>query len=205
MQGAFVVGGGVGVVAERLAGGAAHDQQVRREEIGAVAEGEARVCLARGGGRVLGGEGEPRQPEVGVLEERPPRLGHRAGASDDRRQNPAGAEPIAAIDQLVRLAVPGGNPLDRATYFTNFTGRVGNLGRNTLIGPDYLTLDTRLSKFIRIHNTKIEGFVEAFNVTNRVNLGVPTGNLRSASFGTSTALAQGAASRQVELGFRFDF
>ena len=103
------------------------------------------------------------------------------------------------------LAIPGGDPLDRATYSANFTGRVGNLGRNTVIGPDYLTLDARVSKFIRIQRMKIEGFVEAFNVTNRVNFGAPVGNIRSATFGKSTALATNAASRQVEIGFRVDF
>jgi Carboxypeptidase regulatory-like domain/TonB dependent receptor len=103
------------------------------------------------------------------------------------------------------LAVPGGDPLDRATYSTNFTGRVGNLGRNTVIGPNYLTLDARLSKFIRIQRMKIEGFLEAFNVTNRVNFGSPTGNLRSSTFGRSTGLASGATPRQVEIGFRVDF
>ncbi len=103
------------------------------------------------------------------------------------------------------LALPDGNPLDRATYSTNFTGRGGNLGRNTVIGPNYVTLDARVSKFVRIQRTRIEAFVEAFNLTNRVNLGTPVGNLRSASFGTSTGLASGANSRQVELGFRVDF
>lgn len=103
------------------------------------------------------------------------------------------------------LAVPGGDPLDRATYSTNFTGRVGNLGRNTIIGPDYVTLDARVSKFVRIQRMKIEAFVEAFNVTNRVNFGSPVGNLRSGSFGKPTGLASGAAPRQVELGFRVDF
>ena len=87
----------------------------------------------------------------------------------------------------------------------NFTGRVGNLGRNTIIGPDYLTLDVRVSKFVRIQRMKIEGFAEAFNVTNRVNFGSPTGNIRSGTFGKPTALASGAAPRQVELGFRLDF
>ena len=103
------------------------------------------------------------------------------------------------------LAIPGGDPYDRATYSANFTGRVGNLGRNTVIGPDYLTLDVRVSKFVRIQRIKIEGFAEAFNVTNRVNYGAPTGNIRSANFGKSTALAskcRAAASRD-RLPLRF--
>jgi hypothetical protein len=101
------------------------------------------------------------------------------------------------------LAVPGGNPLDRSTYFADFTGRVGNLGRNANIGNPFYSLDMRVSKYIQLPNMRLEGFVEAFNLTNRVNLGNPTGNLRSSSFGQSTSI-QGQM-RQVELGFRLDF
>jgi hypothetical protein len=101
------------------------------------------------------------------------------------------------------LAIPGGNPLDRATYFADFTGRVGNLGRNTNIGPAYAAFDMRVSKFFQLSRLRLETFLEAFNATDRVNLGTTQGNLRSASFGQSTAI-QGTP-RQVEIGFRLDF
>ena len=101
------------------------------------------------------------------------------------------------------LAVPGGDPTDRATYSTAFTGRVGNLSRNSAIGPGFFRLDARLSKIVRFGTRRLEGFVEGFNLTNRVNLGGPTGNLRSANFGRSTAIT--GTMRQVELGVRFDF
>ena len=101
------------------------------------------------------------------------------------------------------LAVAGGDPLDRATYFSGFTGRVGNLSRNSVIGPGFFRLDARLSKIVRFGTRRVEGFVEGFNLTNRVNLGGPTGNLRSANFGRSTAIT--GTMRQVELGVRFDF
>ena len=103
------------------------------------------------------------------------------------------------------LAVPGGNPLDKATYAAAFTRRVGNLPRNYNRGPRYFSLDMRLSKHLALPRTKIELFAEAFNVTNFVNLGTPVGNLRSATFGQSTGLAGGAAPRQIELGFRVNF
>jgi hypothetical protein len=102
------------------------------------------------------------------------------------------------------LAVPGGNPLSKSTYDVNFVGN-GNLGRNTLRGPNYFVLDARLSKFVTLRRTRVELFAEAFNFTNYVNLGIPTGNLRSSTFGQSTALANGAAPRRVELGFRVNF
>lgn len=103
------------------------------------------------------------------------------------------------------LAVPGGNPLDRATYFSGFTGRAGNLGRNTNTGPAFLQVDFRVSKFVRVKRTSVEGFIEAFNVLNRANLGLPVGVLTSASFGRPTGLATGATPRQLELGVRFNF
>jgi hypothetical protein len=101
------------------------------------------------------------------------------------------------------LAVPGGDPRDRNTYFADFTNRVGNLGRNVNTGTAFYTLDTRVSKFFQLDRLRLEGFVEAFNITNRVNYGSPTGNLRSSSFGRPTGI-QGSM-RQVELGVRLDF
>ena len=101
------------------------------------------------------------------------------------------------------LAVPEGNPLDRATYFADFTNRSGNLGRNTNTGPSFVTIDTRLSKFVKMQRFRVEAFIEAFNLANKVNFGTPVGNLRSSTFGTPTSI-QGNQ-RQIELGFRLDF
>lgn len=103
------------------------------------------------------------------------------------------------------LAVPGGDPLNKATYFAAFTKRVGNLPRNYNRGPNYFSLDARLSKHVQLPRTRLELFAEAFNLTNFINYGVPNGNLRAATFGQSTALASGAAPRRIELGFRFNF
>jgi hypothetical protein len=101
------------------------------------------------------------------------------------------------------LAVVGGDPRDRNTYFADFTGRVGNLGRNVNTGTAFYTLDARVSKIVLIDRMRLEGFIEAFNVTNRINYGGPTGNLRSSTFGRPTGI-QGSM-RQVELGLRLDF
>lgn len=101
------------------------------------------------------------------------------------------------------LAVPGGDPLDRATYDANLTGRSGNLGRNTNIGARFFRLDARLSKFVQLRGVKFEAFVEGFNLTNRVNFARTNGNLRSANFGRATSIE--GDQRQVEIGFRFDF
>jgi len=101
------------------------------------------------------------------------------------------------------LRVPGGDPRDRNTYFADFTGRVGNLGRNVNTGNPFFTLDARVSKFVQLTRMRVEGFVEAFNLTNRVNFGNPNGNVRSSSFGRSTGIT--GTMRKVELGLRVDF
>jgi signal peptidase I len=102
------------------------------------------------------------------------------------------------------LADPNGDPLNPATYFADFTGRPGTLGRNTNIGGDFFRLDARVSKFVQLRNFKVEAFVEGFNLTNRVNFARTQGNLRSAAtFGRPTAIEGNM--RQVEIGFRFDF
>src|SRR5262249_52366441 len=108
------------------------------------------------------------------------------------------------INDRPDLAVPGGDPRSKTTYFAGFTGRVGNLPRNSAIGDPFMTVDARVSKVVKLpQRRRIEGFVEAFNVTNRVNFGQPVGNLRSSSFGMATSI-QGTP-RQVEVGLRFDF
>jgi hypothetical protein len=112
------------------------------------------------------------------------------------------------INDRPDLANPAGNPRDKATYDTNFTGRVGNLPRNFGQGPGYFEAHLRLSKFItlsRVSLDRLELFIEALNVTNHVNPNSPVGNLRSASFGSSSALNDDATPRQVELGFRLNF
>jgi outer membrane receptor protein involved in Fe transport len=110
-----------------------------------------------------------------------------------------------SVNDRPDLATPGGDPRDKATYSSNFSGRVGNLGRNANTGPRFLQVDLRLSKFVRVQRYSFEGFIEAFNLLNRANLGLPNGTLTSASFGRSTGLAAGASPRQLELGFRFNF
>ena len=110
-----------------------------------------------------------------------------------------------SVNDRPDLAAPGGDPTDKATYSTNFTGRVGNLARNANRGEAFAQLDLRLSKFVRFGRYSFEGFLEAFNALNRANLGTPNGTLTSSTFGSPTGLASGATPRQLELGFRFNF
>jgi hypothetical protein len=108
-----------------------------------------------------------------------------------------------AITDRPDLAVAGGDPFAKSTYFSGFSGRVGNLSRNSARGPDFATMDMRLSKMINVRRYRVEVFGEAFNLLNRTNRNNPSGNLLNSNFGKSTDIV--GTMRQVEFGFRFDF
>lgn len=63
--------------------------------------------------------------------------------------------------------------------------RPGALGRNAFRGPDFRTLDLRLSKAFQFGRRRIELIAEGFNVTNRVNYGGLTSSIQSRFFGLS--------------------
>jgi hypothetical protein len=107
------------------------------------------------------------------------------------------------------------------------------VGRNTLRLPDAANLDMRLSRSFRVsERVRLHGAVEAFNVTNRVNLSgvtqraflvgtavngvtplvfqnaatVATEGLNVQPFGTYTAAGTSQArERQVQMGLRLEF
>jgi len=92
-------------------------------------------------------------------------------------------------------------------------GTLGNLGRNTLRGPDFADLDFSLFRNIALHQEKykLQFRVEAFNILNHTNFGVQTTGIFS---GTNTTPLQSAeqllpptltTSRQLQLGVKFVF
>jgi hypothetical protein len=89
-------------------------------------------------------------------------------------------------------------PTDRSQPF-------GNAARNLAKGPSLFTLDMGLHKSVGIGagQSRLEFRIEAFNVTNKTNLGTPDGNLSNTTFGSITTLA--TTPRQVQLGLKFDF
>ncbi len=69
---------------------------------------------------------------------------------------------------------------DPTAFVLQPAGQLGNLGRGTLVGPDLKTVDLALLKRIpwaRLGNGgRVELRVEAFNVFNRANFGIPSLN-----------------------------
>jgi hypothetical protein len=106
-----------------------------------------------------------------------------------------------------------GNPdqyFDPAAFTLQDKGFLGNLGRNTLIGPGLVTLDGNLSRRIKMpHGSALELRVEGFNLLNRANFANPSGlsvfdasgPVKSAGRITSTL----TTSRQIQFGVRATF
>jgi len=83
--------------------------------------------------------------------------------------------------------------------------------RNAGIGPDFFSVNARVSRVFAIGpRMRVEGLVEAFNLTNRVNVVTVNGNFGagaypgqpSSTFGQATAVGD---PRTMQLGLRFRF
>jgi len=91
-----------------------------------------------------------------------------------------------------------------------FAGRFGNADKGSITGPGLYTIDMGLFKDFRIHgDTTLRIQVQAQNVTNHPNLGIPETDLSSPNYGRITSLAGGDGSplrsRIVVLGARLTF
>ena len=103
-----------------------------------------------------------------------------------------------------------------ATAFTlQGAGFLGNLGRNTLVGPKFFDFDLALAKNTRIKETmNVEFRAEAFNILNHPNFGLPVGTLFSAIDQNGNGIRNPTAgqitntvgtARQLQLALKFRF
>jgi hypothetical protein len=85
-------------------------------------------------------------------------------------------------------------------------GQPGNLGRNTYYGPGFANTNLNVVKRFPApflgEQGRVDFRAEFFNLFNRVNLGLPSGNISSSQFGRSTT-ALGA--RNTQFGLRLEF
>jgi hypothetical protein len=95
-------------------------------------------------------------------------------------------------------------------------GADGALGRNAGVGPNFFTVDLRVSRFIRFGNRSVEVLAEFFNLSNRVNQSIPftgntAGNVRSSQFylrrlARDEIMATSTFDPfQAQIGFRLNF
>jgi hypothetical protein len=89
-------------------------------------------------------------------------------------------------------------------------GTLGNLPRNTIIGPGYATWDGSLVRNVQLGaRRRIQLRFEAFNILNRANFGLParivfdSATTRVANAGEITSTVSSA--RQFQLGVKFEF
>jgi hypothetical protein len=99
---------------------------------------------------------------------------------------------------------------DPSAFLFPLAGTYGNVARNTLIGPGLFTLDAGLVKTFHLHGSQTATLrIEAFNLTNRANFGLPNpvafqaDGTYSGTAGVITALTTPA--RQMQLGLRYSF
>jgi len=110
-----------------------------------------------------------------------------------------------------------GSDINGDGHFTN--DRPPGAGRNSGIGPNYVSFDMRLSKSFRFgENTALQFTAEGFNITNRTNYAtvnnivgatlVPPFNVQgTASLSPSQPLGftSALAKREIQLGARLTF
>ncbi|MBI4446855.1 MAG: TonB-dependent receptor [Acidobacteria bacterium] len=106
---------------------------------------------------------------------------------------------------------------DTSAFQLQTPGYLGTLGRNTLVGPGFVSVDLALSRNIHISESqKISVRVEAFNLLNRSNFAPPqnSGTGGVIVFNSTDGLPVGNAgkifstvgsSRQLQLGLRWAF
>jgi hypothetical protein len=99
---------------------------------------------------------------------------------------------------------------DASAFTLPAPGFYGNTRRNSLRGPDLRVVDLAVSKDLRIERTTLQLRVEAFNLFNRANFGIPdatalfnTDGTRRSGVGRITSTATPA--RQVQLGLKVIF
>jgi hypothetical protein len=93
--------------------------------------------------------------------------------------------------------------LNRDAFVSSGT-RFGNLGRNTVIGPDQRRVDLSISKMTRMLGSRsLEFRAEIYNVTNTPTFRNPARDIAAANFGQITRTRGGP--RVVQLGLKFRF
>lgn len=104
---------------------------------------------------------------------------------------------------------------DPTAFSLEPAGELGNLGRNTLVGPRFVSFDMGLAKNTRIRETmNLELRFEAFNLFNHPNFGLPNQNIFSGVGPGNVGIVNPTAgqitttvgtSRQLQVALKFRF
>ncbi|MBV8897494.1 MAG: TonB-dependent receptor [Acidobacteriaceae bacterium] len=104
---------------------------------------------------------------------------------------------------------------DPSAFALQAAGTLGNVGRNTLIGPQFVDVDMSLVKITRItESASLEFRAEAFNIFNHPNFGLPNAILYTGVAANGTGIPNPSAgqitnttgaSRQLQFALKFRF
>ena len=153
-----------------------------------------------------------------------PQLGYNPTGSGDTR-NPVRPDRNTAFTGSLYT---GGSTAARVAHYFNPSafsapayGAVGNLGRDTLVGPGFSDVDLSLSKTTQVlEGLRAQFRAEVFNIFNHTNLGIPaetvfsSGPTQGTAANQSTApvlsptagvITSAATSRQIQLGVKLLF
>ena len=103
---------------------------------------------------------------------------------------------------------------DPSAFARPVTGFLGNLGRNTLRGPNYGSVDLSLARTLPLPTPKSEGAwqlrIETFNLLNQINFALPEPS-RTEVFGKTSVpedvgrITESFASREIQIGLKLNF
>ncbi len=104
-----------------------------------------------------------------------PQQANTGGITSDRPNFVAGCKPY---DVKGKLSGPFVQWFDPACYAFQPAGTLGNVGRDSLVGPGLLDLDFSIVKDTKVTEAlNVQFRAEFFNIINRTNLGQPSGSV----------------------------
>jgi hypothetical protein len=125
--------------------------------------------------------------------------GNRGYSAPVDRPNSTGVNAALPSDQQTTNAF-----FNTAAFARVPAGTLGNVGRNTLIGPGIINLDASLFKSFHVREQQQLQFrFEFFNAPNHPNFGLPNTVLTAASFGTIRST--NTAMRSIQFGLKYIF
>jgi hypothetical protein len=138
---------------------------------------------------------------------------NRSGTGENRDRVDLVGDPFAGFSSTIAnsLAI---QYITKAAFANPATGTFGNLGRNTIYGPGFGSVDFSVFKTTPIgEKLKAEFRVEIFNLFNRTNYANPNTTYSSSSFGQITSTRNGGSApglgfgepRNTQLGLRLVF
>jgi hypothetical protein len=125
--------------------------------------------------------------------------GNRGYSAPVDRPNSTGVNAVLPSDQQTPNAF-----FNTAAFARVPAGTLGDVGRNTLIGPGIFNLDASIFKSFHIREThELQFRFEVFNSPNHPNFGLPDTTLTDAGFGTIRTLNTNM--RNVQFGLKYLF